>query len=138
MESQASFAHLQGVRAESAHQAQEADRVVRSLENIIEWRGKPSAILCDNGPENIGSVMTEWAKQHDIKMLYIQPGNPQQNAYVERYNRTVRYEWLSQHLFDTIEEMPDYATDWLWSYKYERPNMALGGITPKMKLAMAA
>ncbi len=115
-----------------------AQRVVRSLENIIEWRGKPSAILCDNGPENIGSVMTEWAKQHDIKMLYIQPGNPQQNAYVERYNRTVRYEWLSQHLFDTIEEMQDYATDWLWSYNYERPNMALGGITPKMKSAMAA
>jgi putative transposase len=115
-----------------------AQRVVRSLDNIIEWRGKPSAILCDNGPENIGSVMTEWAKQHDIKMLYIQPGNPQQNAYVERYNRTVRYEWLSQHLFDTIEEMQDYATDWLWSYNYERPNMALGGITPKMKLAMAA
>ena len=115
-----------------------AARVVRVLNQIIEWRGKPRAILCDNGPENIGSVMTQWAQEHQIEMQYIQPGNPQQNAYVERYNRTVRYEWLSQHLFDSIEEMQDYASDWLWTYNNERPSMALGGITPKMKLAMAA
>jgi putative transposase len=82
--------------------------------------------------------MTQWAQEHQIEMQYIQPGNPQQNAYVERYNRTVRYEWLSQHLFDSIEEMQDYASDWLWTYNNERPSMALGGITPKMKLTMAA
>ncbi|SEA16935.1 Integrase core domain-containing protein [Desulfuromusa kysingii] len=60
------------------------------------------------------------------------------NAYVERYNRTVRYDWLSQYLFDSIVEVQDYATRWLWLHNNERLNMAIGGITPKQKLAMAA
>lgn len=72
-----------------------------------------------------------WAKARSIRIEFIQPGNPQQNAYVERYNRTVRYEWLSQYLFDRLEEVQDFATQWLWQYNHERPNMALGGITPK-------
>ena len=67
-----------------------------------------------------------------------QPGKPQQNAYIERYNRTVRYDWLSHYLFDSIDEVQDFATQWLWTYNHERPNMALGGITPKQKLAIAA
>ena len=66
------------------------------------------------------------------------PGKPQQNAYIERYNRTVRYDWLGQHLFATIAEVQAFATRWLWTYNYERPNMALGGITPKQKLALVA
>jgi transposase InsO family protein len=69
---------------------------------------------------------------------HIQPGQPQQNAYVERFNRTVRYEWLAQYLFDSIDEIQLYATQWLWSYNHERPNMALGGFTPNQRLAMAA
>ena len=67
-----------------------------------------------------------------------QPGKPQQNAYVERYNRTVRYDWLGQHLFENIEEVRDYATRWLWTYNNERPNMGIGGITPRQKLRTAA
>src|SRR3546814_4914704 len=63
---------------------------------------------------------------------------PQQNASVARYNRTVRYAWLARTLFDTIEQVQDKATRWLWSYNHERPNMALGGITPMQKLALAA
>ena len=66
------------------------------------------------------------------------PGKPQQNAYVERYNRTVRYAWLARTLFDSIEQVQDEATRWLWTYNHERPNMALGGITPMQKLALAA
>lgn len=68
-------------------------------------------------------------------MEHIQPGKPQQNAYIERYNRTVRYDWLAQYLFDSIEEVQEHATRWLWTYNNERPNMALGGITPKQRLA---
>lgn len=113
-------------------------RVIRSLEQIIEWRGKPEAIRCDNGPEYISATLQEWAAQRDIRIDYIQPGNPQQNAYIERYNRTVRYDWLAQYLFDSIEEVQAFATRWLWSYNHERPNMAIGGMTPKQKLAMAA
>ena len=65
-------------------------------------------------------------------------GKPQQNAYVERYNRTVRYDWLAQHIFGSIDEVQQAATHWLWTYNNERPHMALGGITPMQKLAMAA
>jgi putative transposase len=57
---------------------------------------------------------------------------------VERYNRTVRYDWLPHHLFESIEEVKARATDWLCTYNNERPNMAIGGITPKQRLAMAA
>lgn len=73
-----------------------------------------------------------------ITIEYIQPGKPQQNAYIERYNRTVRYGWLNQHLFTSITEVQEHATQWLWIYNNERPNMALGGITPKQKLALVA
>ena len=62
--------------------------------------------------------------------------NPQQNVYVERYNRTVRYDWLAQHLFFTIQQVQEQATRFLWTYNNEGPNMALGGITPAQKLAM--
>ena len=114
-----------------------AERVIRSLEQVIEWRGTPDVIRCDNGPEYISGLTLAWAKKRGIKIDFIQPGNPQQNAYVERYNRTVRYDWLAHYLFDSIEEVQDYATKWLWTYNHERPNMALGGITPKQKLALA-
>ena len=115
-----------------------AERVIRSLDQIIEWRGKPQAIRCDNGPEYISEKLKTWAKKRGIALQYIQPGNPQQNADIERYNRTVRYDWLAQYLFDNIAEVQNYATQWLWTYNHERPNMALGGITPKQKLARAA
>ena len=115
-----------------------AARVIRALEQIIEWRGKPSMIRCDNGPEYISGALMAWADRMGIELDYIQPGKPQQNAYIERYNRTVRYGWLAQSLFDTIEQVQESATHWLWTYNHERPNMALGGITPMQKLARAA
>lgn len=111
-----------------------AERVIRSLNQIIEWRGKPCMIRCDNGPEYISHKLQKWAKKQNIKLKYIQPGNPQQNAYVERYNRTIRYEWLNQYLFRNIEEVQDYATKWLWMYNNERPNTGIGGITPMQKV----
>lgn len=112
-------------------------RVIRSLDQIIEWRGKPNAIRCDNGPEYISHALQGWASRRGIRLDYIQPGKPQQNAYVERYNRTVRHEWLDMNAFKTIEEAQMTATQWLWTYNNERPNMAIGGITPAMKLAEA-
>ena len=115
-----------------------SQRVVRTLERVIEWRGKPKVIRCDNGPEYISETVREWAKRRGIRLEFIQPGNPQQNAYVERYNRTVRYDWLAQHLFFAIQQVQEQATRFLWTYNNERPNMALGGITPSQKLAMAA
>ncbi len=115
-----------------------AERVVRALDQIIEWRGKPQRIRCDNGPEYISKILKSWASENQIKLLFIQPGNPQQNAYVERYNRTVRYDWLSQYLFESIAEVQLHATQWLWTYNNERPHTAIGGIPPRQKLALAA
>ena len=114
-----------------------SERVIRSLDQIIEWRGAPEAIRCDNGPEYVSAVTLAWAEQRGIRIEFIQPGQPQQNAYVERYNRTVRYDWLAHHLFETLDEIQDFATRWLWTYNHDRPNMALGGITPKQKLTLA-
>jgi putative transposase len=115
-----------------------SERVIRTLERIMEWRGMPNKIRCDNGPEYVSAALRSWANRRNIRVEFIQPGKPQQNAYIERYNRTVRYDWLAHYLFDSIEEVQDYATRWLWIYNHERPNMALGGITPKQKLALAA
>ena len=80
----------------------------------------------------------DWAYKQKIRLLYIQPGKPQQNAYVERFNRTVRHEWLNQHLFESIVHEQETATQWLWHYNNDLPHMALGGITPNQKLTTAA
>jgi len=115
-----------------------AERVKRTLDRIIEWRGKPRSIRCDNGPEYISQALRKWAIKNNVKLSYIQPGNPQQNAYIERFNRTVRYDWLNQYVFHTLAEMQEYATSWQWLYNNERPNMGIGGITPRQKMAKAA
>lgn len=75
--------------------------------------------------------MLEWAAKRHITFIHIQPGNPQQNAYAERYNRTVRYDGLAQNLFGGLDEVQLGATAWLWTYNNERPNMALGDMTPR-------
>lgn len=115
-----------------------AARVIRSLEQIIEWRGRPSVIRCDYGPKYISGALLAWADNHGIRIEQIQPGKPQQNAYVERYNRTVRYDWLSQYLIESIDEVQESATRWQWTCNHERPNMALGDITTMKKLMIAA
>lgn len=59
-----------------------AKRVIRTLDQIIEWKGKPHALRCDNGPEYISEALRSWAERLEIRLEYLQPGNPQQNAYV--------------------------------------------------------
>jgi putative transposase len=92
-----------------------SERVIRTLEQVMEWRGTPQGIRCDNGPEYLSHRLQAWARKKAIRLEYIQPGKPQQNAYVERYNRTVRYDWLCQYLFESIDEVQEYATKWLWT-----------------------
>jgi putative transposase len=105
-------------------------RVIRCLDQLIEWRGLPQAIRCDNGPEYISELVAQWAAKRGVVLWFIQPGNPQQNAYVERFNRTMREELLSANLFDSIEQAQDAATKWQWIYNNDRPSMALNGLTP--------
>ena len=70
-------------------------------------------------------------------MLYIQPGKPTQNAYIERFNRTARHEWPDMHLFHSVAQAQLLATQWLWSYNNERPNTAIGGVPPRWLLKAA-
>lgn len=114
-----------------------ASRVVRALDRIIEWRGKPAALRCDNGPEYLSQTLIDWANKHHITLLYIQPGKPTQNAYIERFNRTARHEWLDMHLFESIAHAQLLATQWLWQYNNERPHTAIGGIPPRQLLNVA-
>ena len=110
-----------------------AERVVRTLNQIIAWR----AIRVDNGPEYVSGRLQTWAETAGIALLYIQPGKPHQNAYVERYNRTVRTEWLGRYHFESIKAVQDHATRWLGTYNNERPNMGIGALTPIQKLKAA-
>jgi len=97
--------------------------------------GTPLKIRVDNGPEYISGKLMAWAENMGT---HIQPGKPQQNAYIERYNRIVCPEWLDQNILETIEEAQNQATEWLWTYNNDRPNMVMGGITTAMKLKLAA
>ena len=110
-----------------------AERVIRSLDMIIEWRGESRTIGVDNGTEYIIETLRKWAEKHATLIQHIQPGQPQQSAYVKRYNWTVRHAWLDQYIVESIEEAQDQATQWLWIYN-DHPKMGIGGITLVIKL----
>jgi putative transposase len=115
-----------------------AERLIRVREQIIRWRGKPKILRCDNRPENVSGAVQTCASKHGIRIEYIQPVQPQLNAYIERFNQTVRYDWLAKELCDTIDEVQDQAARWMLHYNHERPNTGWGGITPNQRLAMDA
>lgn len=112
-----------------------AIKITQWLDGIAEQRGYPSAIRVDNGPENISGCFKKWAQTHGIQILFIQPGKPAQNAYIERFNRTYRDAVLDRYLFDHIEEVRAYTLEWLEHYNYERPHQALGMQPPILKQA---
>lgn len=93
-------------------------------------------IISDNWPEYISHELRNWLEKQQIKHQFIEPGKPQQNAYIERYNRAMRYDWLNQHLFNSIEEVQDYAAKQFWLYNHERPNIANDGLPPCYKIAL--
>jgi putative transposase len=74
-----------------------SERVIRSLDQIIEWRGKLKVLRCVNGPEYVSAAIIDWANRKGMRIEYIQPGKPPQNAYVERFNRPVRWPALLRH-----------------------------------------
>ena len=140
-------------------------RVIRSLEQVIEAgrmaerakrvtrrKGKPTAIRCDNGPQYLSAELVQSAKKNAIRLSYIQPGKPTQNAYIERFNRAARHETLvvrsancscmhpglDLYHFDSIEQAQNLAIQWLWTYNNERPNSAVGGVPPRMVKPPAA
>lgn len=107
-----------------------AERVVRTLNRLIEWRGKPNMIRVDNGPEFTATCFTTWAENHGIKVQYIQPGKPMQNGFIERFNGTYRKEVLDAYLFFEISEVQTISNDWAKEYNEHRPHESLGNKTP--------
>ena len=108
-----------------------AERVVRVLEQLLSWRGKPAKIRMDNGPELISQRLENWANEKQIELLHIQPGKPAQNAYIERFNRTYREEVLDAYLFDDLQEVRHLTEAWLEDYNTIRPHEALQGLSPR-------
>jgi putative transposase len=106
-------------------------RIVDLLENAAQTRGYPSKIRMDNGPENISKIMKGWAQKRNIELVYIQPGEPAQNGYIERFNRTYREEVLDMHLFRSIDHVQKITDYWMNEYNNQRPHHSLGNLTPR-------
>ncbi len=107
-----------------------AVRVTAFVAQLIDMHGRPRAIRCDNGPELTSEAFTTWCKEQDIELRFIQPGKPDQNAYIERFNRTYREEVLSASLFDSLDEVREITAEWLDQYNEIRPHDALGSLPP--------
>jgi Transposase and inactivated derivatives len=107
-----------------------ASRVIRELDKLIEWRGRPEKICSDNGPEFISAMIHNWCLTNNIEWEYIQPGKPTQNSLIERFNRTFRQDILDRYMFDSLSELRKCAYAWMWMYNNERPHSALGYLTP--------
>lgn len=110
------------------------ERVVRVLESVIEWRGVPQEIRSDNGPEFISEALAQFCENKQIKRSFIQPGKPMQNAYVERFNKTLREDVLDAYIFESLSQVREIAESWQKDYNENHPHESLGGISPKQYL----
>ena len=101
------------------------------LDDLVAIYGQPSGLRLDNGPELTSIAITRWCAQRGIALLYIQPGKPQQNAYIERFNRTYRTEVLDAYVFTSIAEVRELTERWLTIYNTQRPHDSLGRVPPR-------
>ncbi len=113
-----------------------AKRVVRVLDRLAELRGLPGALRMDNGPELIAQELLDWCERNRLEPRHIQPGKPNQNAYVERYNRSFRNEILDAYAFEDLEQVREISAEWLRMYNEERPHDALGRQPPAVFRAL--
>ena len=106
------------------------DHLTRILDGICSQRGKPSIIRSDNGKEFTGKAMLTWAYRNGIALRLIEPGKPNQNAYVESFNGRLRDECLNEHWFTSLHHARALIEAWRREYNEERPKKSLGGMTP--------
>lgn len=114
-----------------------ASRVVRLLAQLVAQHGRPEKLRCDNGPEFISAMLSDWCAAQGIVLHWIQPGKPTQNAYVERFNGSFRREVLDAYLFTTLRQVRHLLAEWMHDYNTLRPHQALGFLTP-MEFKQAA
>jgi putative transposase len=107
-----------------------AERVLRVLTQVVAWRGQPKAIRLDNGPEFLADRFATWCADQGIALRYIQPGKPNQNAFIERFNRTFRHEVLDAYVFESLDQVRELSSQWMGEYNEERPHDALGRVPP--------
>jgi putative transposase len=105
-------------------------RVVEVLDQLVALHGIPRQVRCDNGPEFLAEVFGAWCAHHGIRRAFIQPGKPNQNAYIERFNRSFRHEVLDAYLFTSLEDVRRISTEWRESYNTERAHESLGHVPP--------
>lgn len=109
-----------------------AERVIRVMEQLKEERGLPEQIRLDNGPELIVDLFTSWCENHGIELAYIQKGKPQQNGFAERFNGSMRREFLDAYLFESLSQVREMAWHWRLDYNDERPHESLGNLPPSV------
>jgi putative transposase len=105
-------------------------RLIRVLERLKESRGLPQMIRVDNGPEFISQRLDYWCKENKISLMFIQPGKPTQNAFVERLNGSIRRELLNAYVFKSLSEVRQKTEEWMNDYNNNRPHKALNYQTP--------
>jgi len=106
-------------------------RVVRALTEIAQIEGLPEIIIIDNGPEFIGKALDAWAYQRGVKLTFIRPGKPVENAYIESFNGRFRDECLNENWFMALEHARRIIEKWRIDYNNERPHSSLGYLTPE-------
>jgi putative transposase len=104
--------------------------VTRVLEQLAASRGLPQALRTDNGPEFCGRALLTWAYERGLTLRLIEPGKPNQNAYVESFNGRFRDECLNEHWFTSLAHARAVIETWRREYNEERPKKGLGGLTP--------
>jgi len=106
-------------------------RVARALSEIGQIEGLPEIIINDNGPEFISNALDNWAYQRGVKLTFIRPGKPVENAYIESFNGRFRDECLNENWFLTLEHARGIIEKWRIDYNNERPHSSLGYLTPE-------
>jgi putative transposase len=104
--------------------------LTRILDGICSQRGRPKIIRTDNGAEFTGSAMLTWAHRNAVTLRLIEPGKPNQNAYIESFNGRLRDECLNEHWFTSLSHARALIEAWHREYNEERPKRSLGGLTP--------
>ncbi len=105
-------------------------QVARSLDQLMEERGKPNKVTCDNGTEFTSKAMFFWSKETGITLGFIQPENPTQNAFVESLNGKFRNKCLNPHGFRTLDEARYEIELWREHYNHVRPHSSLNDMPP--------
>ena len=113
-------------------------RVINVLDRLADIRGLPATITIDNGPEFAGKALDEWAYRRSVKLNFIRPGKPIDNAYIESFNGRFRDECLNTNWFINLKHAREVIEDWRIDYNEVRPHSSLKGATPKEYAVMTA